>query len=169
MLVAIENALAMIEQHSLSDERGPTGERVVKITKPEEDVTNVGKTLAIVNYQRIFMSQVFSTDAFHEKQMRTQASRKVRIGNIKTTLTRESKKWDQPRFQLGIDREKAIKIMSTSCEKKLGYTAAQLKRKCENEITLVMNRARQKRIREKARLKAEGVSVSSEEELTEFK
>jgi hypothetical protein len=101
--------------------------------------------------------------------MRKQASRKQKIGNIKTSLTRDSKKWDQPRVQLGIDREKAIQIMSNSCEKKLGYTAAQLKRKCENEITLIMNRDRQKRIREKRRLKAEGVSVSSEEELTELK
>lgn len=61
MMIPIENGLSLIEQPCLINEKGARG-KVLNIRRPEEDTSTVGQTLAILDYQRIYMKHVFSED-----------------------------------------------------------------------------------------------------------
>ena len=56
LLIGMENALALIEQHTLQ----PDHDHVT--IKPEEDVSPIGQTLAVVQFHRKYMRQVFSSE-----------------------------------------------------------------------------------------------------------
>lgn len=117
MMIPIENGLSLIEQFSLNNEKGAGG-KVFNIRRPEEDTSTVGQTLAILDYQRIYMKHVFSEENEEKNYHNAHPASKhstTHFQNMHDYAKKHVKK-------VGIDKAEAIKSMSKNSEK-YGYTA----------------------------------------------
>ena len=187
LLIGMENALALIEQH------GPPADADHVTIKPEEDVSSIGQTLAVVGFHRKYMRQVFSSEEhgqfriLKKEQRKERKMRRVQLGGLedggaaspkgKAGLYEQlaaimdkqkdgSVAKELGRKPFGIDQEEAIKIMSVYAEKereKGGKTKAEMGRKLEREMMEAQQKQRSEAIREKAKLRAQGIAVSETE------
>ena len=116
-MIPIENGLSLIEQFNLNNEKG-VGGKVFTIRRPEEDTSAVGQTLAILDYQRIYMKHVFSEEN-EEKHHHNAHPASKHSTTYFQSIHEQAKK---PVKKVGIDKAEAIKSMSKNGEK-YGYTA----------------------------------------------